>query len=445
MENSSSHYNDCFDRVQAISLPSLILLLTFCFLVGVVTVFQNLLVLWVIYRNPSLRSNVGFGVSSLAVADLLVGLLGVPVWSIKLSHKAGYIEANVHNLFSCIFTLTLVSSSWSLVGLSYDRFVGVTSPLRYASRVTPTRFVRAIAVIWLLSCLIAIATLMRKCEVSARGHFLFIFGTFVFPFSIISYFYFRIFKEAQNQVKLIHVQEVGNATFRSVRRENKATMTVALVIGSSALCWLPSLIDAVIHVVAPAFWRETQLYLGATTLACCSSAINPVVYSIRNKPFRDSCFESISSLICWRRRSPTVNPSNNWKVKRIYSQKTRRCALSRPKSRPSLIVAGDWALGSRNWFSSSVSLVLLWLRGPGGYGDENGRCEVYCLYSSFSLVCRFLSDRFENEAEIFQNISSYTSSIWLKHRGSTKVFSTPQDRFTFKAVKLPIISLTWIR
>lgn len=319
MENSSSHYNDCFDKVQAISLPSLILLLTFCFLVGVLTVFQNLLVLWVIYRNASLRSNVGFGVSSLAVADLLVGLLGVPVWCIKLSHKAGYIEANVHNLFSCIFTLTLVSSSWSLVGLSYDRFVGVTSPLRYASRVTPTRFVRAIAVIWLLSCLIAIASLMRKCEVSARGHFLFILGIFVLPFLIISYFYFRIFKEAQNQVKLIHVQEVGNTTFR--RRENKATMTVALVIGSSALCWLPSLIDAVIHVVAPTFWRETQLYLGATTLACCSSAINPVVYSIRNKPFRDSCFETISSLICWRRRSPTIKPSNNWKVKGIYSQK----------------------------------------------------------------------------------------------------------------------------
>lgn len=311
MENSSSHYNDCFDKVQAISLPSFIFLLTFCFLVGVATVFQNLLVLWVIYRNPSLRSNVGFGVSSLAVADFLVGLLGVPVWCIKLSHKTGFIEANVHNLFSCIFTLTLVSSSWNLVGLSYDRFVGVTSPLRYASRVTPTRFVRAIAVIWLLSCLIAIASLMRKCEVSARGHFLFIFGTFVLPFLIISYFYFRIFKEAQNQVKLIHVQEVGNATFRSVTRENKAAMTVALVIGSSALCWLPSLIDGVIHVVAPTFWRETQLYLGATTLACCSSAINPVVYSIRNKPFRDSCSESISSLICWRRRSPTVNPSNN--------------------------------------------------------------------------------------------------------------------------------------
>ena len=332
MENSTFHDNDCPERVRAISLPSLILLMTFCFLVGFAAVFQNFLVLWVIYRNSSLRSNIGFGISSLAVADLLVGLLGVPVWCIKLAHKAGIIRANVHNLFTSIFALTLVSSSWNLVGLSYDRFVGVTSPLQYASRVTPTRFARAIAVIWLVSCLIAAASLISKCAVGAQGHFLFILGIFGLPFLIISYFYFRIFKEAQNQVRIIHVQEVGNATFRSVTRENKATMTVALVIGSSALCWLPSLIDAVIHVVAPTFWRETQLYLGATTLACCSSVINPVVYSIRNKTFRDSCFKTISSLICWRRSSLTIRSSDNWKVKGLcsLSQKTRRCAFSSP-------------------------------------------------------------------------------------------------------------------
>jgi len=301
MENSSLPNDECFQNFYVISSSALIPAITLSILSGVAAVFLNILVIWAIYRNSSLRSVTNYWVISLAVADLLLGSLGVPVWCIKLFHKARLIFTDVHNLFTCILVLTLFSSSLNLLALSYDRFVGVTLPLQYPSRITPTRCGQAIGIIWVSSCLAAIATLKSKCTVRAQGHFLLFIGIFGIPLIFISYFYFRIFKEARRQKRLIRIQEActNQPLFR---KENKAAMTVALVIGSFALCWLPSLVDAVIHLFAPAFWGETRLYLGTTTLACFSSVINPILYSVRNKDFRNT-FRSFFMCTKLNRRS----------------------------------------------------------------------------------------------------------------------------------------------
>lgn len=288
MENSSlPRYDECFNDFYAISSSALIPVVTFSILCGVAAMSLNILVIMAIYRNSALRSNTNYVVISLAVADLLVGFMGMPVWCIKLFHKAGIITTNIHNLFTCMLVLTLFSSSLNLLALSYDRFIGVTSPLQYAGKITPIRCGKAITAIWILSFVTAIATLGSKCEVGPQGHFILITGVFGIPFIFIGYFYFRIFKEARKQKRQIKFQDASSNP-SSFLKENKAAMTVAMVIGSFALCWFPSLIDAVIHLLAPTLWRQTQLYLVTTTLVLFSSVINPIVYSLRVKAFRDA-------------------------------------------------------------------------------------------------------------------------------------------------------------
>ena len=200
MENLSYH-DECFHETYAISLTALISVMTLSILFGAAAVFLNILVIWAIYRNSVLRSITNYWIISLAVADLLIGILGVPVWCLKLLHKARIIGADVHNLFTCIFVLTLVSSSLNLLALSFDRFVGVTSPFQYPSRVTPERCAKGIALIWVLSILAAIATLQSKCTVKAQGHVLLFAVIFGVPMIFITYFYLRIFKEARRQKK----------------------------------------------------------------------------------------------------------------------------------------------------------------------------------------------------------------------------------------------------
>ena len=287
MENSTISHG-CHQNGFVVSLDALIPVITLSTLFGVAAILLNILVIWAIYRNPALRSVTNYWIISLAVADLLISVLGVPVWCLKLLQKAKLIQPNVHNLFTVIVVLTLGSSSLNLLALSYDRFVGVTSPFQYRSRITPARCGKIITAIWIASIIAALVTLQSKCTITAYGHFVLFTGMFGIPQLFISYFYFRIFKEAKRQKRLIKGQASSSHDQPCFLKENKAAMTVAMVTGSFALCWLPSLIDSIIHLLAPAIWDETQLWMGTTTLAFFSPVLNPILYSVRIKAFRNT-------------------------------------------------------------------------------------------------------------------------------------------------------------
>lgn len=304
MENSTSRHG-CHQNSFIVSLNALIPAITLSTLSGVAAIFLNILVIWAIYRNPALRSATNYWIISLAVADLLIAVLGVPVWCLKLLQKAELIKPNVHNLFTVVVVLTLCSSSLNLLALSYDRFVGVTSPFQYHSRITSARCGKVIAAIWTASIAAALISLQNKCTITAHGHFVLFTGIFGIPLIFICYFYFRIFKEAKRQKRLIKVQASSCHDQPRYLKENKAAMTVAMVTGSFALCWLPSLIDSMIHLLAPAIWDETQLWLGTTALAFFSPVLNPILYAVRVKAFRNT-FQTVAVFGKIKRNSVSV-------------------------------------------------------------------------------------------------------------------------------------------
>jgi len=291
MENSDTG-SECLQNFStAVPLTALIPVVTLSTLAGLAAVFLNVLVIWVIYQTPTLRSVTNYWIISLAVADLLIAILGVPVWCLRLLHKAELIKFNVHNLFTVIVVLTLSSSSMNLLALSYDRFVGVISPFKYHTRLTRARSGKIIVGIWISSLSAAFATLRKKCAISPEGHFVLFTGIFGIPFLFIGYIYFRIFKEAKRQKRLIKVQIVTSSQAHdqpSFMRENKAAMTVAMVTGSFAFCWLPSWVDSIIHLVSPTLWNETQVWLATTTLALFPPVLNPILYSVRTEAFRNT-------------------------------------------------------------------------------------------------------------------------------------------------------------
>lgn len=309
MENSSSHldHEGCIQNSAfVVSVPAVISVVTLSTLSAIAAIFLNVLVIWAIYRNPTLRSVTNYWIISLAIADLLIAILGVPVWCLKLLQKADLIRPNVHNLFTVVVVLTLGSSSLNLLALSYDRFVGVTSPFQYHSRITSAKCGKVIAAIWIASVLAALVSLLNKCTITAYGHFLLFAVIFGIPLIFISYFYFRIFKEAKRQKRLIKVQKANSLRDQpGFLKENKAAMTVAMVTGSFALCWLPSLVDSMIHLFAPIFWEKTQLWLGTTTLACFSPVLNPILYSVRIKAFRNT-FRTLIVFTRLKRNSVSV-------------------------------------------------------------------------------------------------------------------------------------------
>ncbi|KAI8434763.1 hypothetical protein MSG28_003281, partial [Choristoneura fumiferana] len=102
-------------------------------LVALVAIVGNAMVIHVFRRDRRLRRRTNYYIVSLAVADLLVGLLGIPF----------AILASVglpRNLHACLFTVSLLVmlctiSIFCLVAVSVDRYWAILHPMCYSRNV----------------------------------------------------------------------------------------------------------------------------------------------------------------------------------------------------------------------------------------------------------------------------------------------------------------------
>lgn len=109
-------------------------------LVAFVAIVGNAMVIIVFHRERRLRRRTNYYIVSLALADLLVGLLGIPfaiLASIGLPT----------NLYSCLFTVSLLIvlctiSIFCLVAVSIDRYWAILYPLAYSRNIRTKTVIR---------------------------------------------------------------------------------------------------------------------------------------------------------------------------------------------------------------------------------------------------------------------------------------------------------------
>jgi adenosine receptor A2a len=102
-------------------------------LVALVAVVGNAMVIYVFRRNRRLRRRTNYYIVSLATADFLVGLLGIPF---AILASVGLPK----NLHACLFTVSLLVmlctiSIFCLVAVSVDRYWAILHPMCYSRNV----------------------------------------------------------------------------------------------------------------------------------------------------------------------------------------------------------------------------------------------------------------------------------------------------------------------
>ena len=117
--------------------PSYTILAWLNIISGILSVGSNLLVLTAIYSFSPLRKVSSFFIASLAVADLLVGLLMNPVYASIFIVKVT--EDDQHPLRVAehwLWLQTVTTSTFTLTAVSIECFIAVTKCLRYSEIVT---------------------------------------------------------------------------------------------------------------------------------------------------------------------------------------------------------------------------------------------------------------------------------------------------------------------
>ena len=143
--NSSSCSNEQLSGAASIALS-----LWFS-LSGLAAVIGNAVVLWLFYKNESLRTISNWFLASLCIADFLAGLVVDPLFiAIKLFAKPrkGSIWLRVIHM---VWVHSTASTVFNLCCVSVDRFIAIRFPFRYQDIITRKRCYALIIMVWLIS------------------------------------------------------------------------------------------------------------------------------------------------------------------------------------------------------------------------------------------------------------------------------------------------------
>ena len=113
-------------------------------LISILIILGNTLVLLATWKERSLHQPNKYFIACLAVADLLVGIFIGPV-VYKFSPDSGS-RRNIHfcRFMVWIDTLALTASICSLMFIGFDRYLKISKPLQYRSRMTTSKSLKII-------------------------------------------------------------------------------------------------------------------------------------------------------------------------------------------------------------------------------------------------------------------------------------------------------------
>jgi hypothetical protein len=286
------------------------------------TILGNALVLVATWRERSLHQPNKYFIACLAVADLLVGMILEPL---RVFNVESRFATSIHlcRFLVWIDTCALAASIYSLTFISFDRFVKIKKPLQYRSRITTSKSLKIIFIIWLISTAFAtyavtphsgsrgiLFTSNRFCshidEKEMKTFYTFLaVGAFFLPTAVILVMYALIFVVVHKRQKMIRNGELGQ-TFNDQNQRNaflqdlKLIRMLVVVVGVFILCWGPYFIYIMLYHHDPNLidwdsrsfrysWRRIIITdLVITRLPYLNSLCNPIIYACLDQSYKEA-------------------------------------------------------------------------------------------------------------------------------------------------------------
>uniref|UniRef100_A0A674MJ01 G-protein coupled receptors family 1 profile domain-containing protein n=1 Tax=Takifugu rubripes TaxID=31033 RepID=A0A674MJ01_TAKRU len=247
---------------------------------SLLTVTLNLLVIISISHFRQLHTPTNTLLLSLAVSDLVVGLLVMPIEGLRYVEMCWWLGSLMCALTPYVSYCVLSASVGNMVLISIDRYLAICDPLLYTTKVTLTRAKIAICLCWACSllqerynschgeCVVVISHISGTVD---------LFITFVLPCTVMVVMYMRVFIAAVAQMRVIRIQNVAlavNAAPRVTKSEWKAARTLGIVITVFLLCFYTS--------------NNLSYFAVLSWILMINSCVNPLIYALFYPWFRRS-------------------------------------------------------------------------------------------------------------------------------------------------------------
>ena len=258
-----------------------------CFgLLATVIVVGNLLTIW-IFLKQRLRKRAHFLLISLTVADLLVGLLTVPLY-IAINTVLYFGQLLGRSVFKFTDIFTAIASIFTLTAISLERMSAIGWPFRHRT-LNFRVYMFAIAIPWILTSIFTSISLLLYLSIITLKDYMFCLILFLStPLLVMCMAYFVIWRKQKTMM--------GNRNH--VVREKRLAKTLLIITAASLLTWLPFQVLSLLAISGElgGFPYTSIIVKIVKFLQFSNSLVNVIIY-----PFRIPGFKSglLQILRCW--------------------------------------------------------------------------------------------------------------------------------------------------
>ena len=276
-------------------------------------VFLNVLVIIEVKQRKELQRASNILLSSMAVTDLLVGSLCVPL-SAVIRLLVPYQILTDHYICKLDFvaissTITLaICSIFHLTMIAWERYVAIRKWIDYRLIVTRSRLKKLAIIAWVSAIItvspthftMALTGMLRENEmVLALDIFFIILSVLVMStLGLIIYFYVMVYLGVRKR-KLSQIRQVSDLV--NAKLEQRVAVTTTLVTVALILSFFSNAVIGMLEGVYPVLRKRFVGDLKATLLYT-NSVVNPLIYYYRDCRFRNAVLELL------RIRKPKVTP-----------------------------------------------------------------------------------------------------------------------------------------
>ncbi|KAM7375377.1 hypothetical protein PAMA_014465 [Pampus argenteus] len=269
--------------------------------ISLLTLILNLLVIISISHFRQLHTPTNTLLMSLAVSDLVVGLLVMPIEGLRYMETCWLLGRLMCALTPYVSYCMVSASLGHMVLICIDRYLAICDPLLYSSKVTLTNVKTCISVCWACSIIYNGLILMdhirqpdrfSSCHgecvvvISHMSGTVDLFVTFIGPCTVMVVLYIRVFTVAISQLRVIQSQTAATkmkTAMTAKRSEWKAARTLGIVIAVFLMCFCPYYFPS----LAGQDISNSLSYFGVLSwLMLTNSCVNPLIYALFYPWFR---------------------------------------------------------------------------------------------------------------------------------------------------------------
>ncbi|XP_071051505.1 dopamine receptor 2 isoform X2 [Onthophagus taurus] len=218
-------------------------------LFSMATVFGNMLVIMAVVRERYLHTPTNYFITSLAVADCLVGLVVMPFSALyEVLEHTWFFGNDWCDIWRCLDVLFSTASILNLCVISLDRYWAITDPITYPMRMTKIRSALLIAAVWVCSSAISFPAIAWwravrtdpipdwKCPFTEHLGYLIFSSTisFYLPLFVMVFTYYRIYRAAVAQTRSLRL-----GTKQVLLGAGELELTLRIHRGGGTSCKIP--------------------------------------------------------------------------------------------------------------------------------------------------------------------------------------------------------------